>query len=228
LARKLHDTAGIAQFEKESGMSLIHRNYDRVRFACLTVVIGFGAMTFPHYLPAQTVEPSSISYVLFKPGSESISMSGSTDDLRRARSLRTGNEGLLYFRQAGVVYITHDPVILRKAAALFAPEETLGAKQSELGSRQAALGQEQARLGAEQARLGSMQANASPGRQDELSREENELGRQQSELGRRQGELGSQQGALGREQEALARIAEVKMQGLIADAVRSGVAQRVN
>lgn len=208
-------------------MSITRGNY-RIRFASIALVATFTGLTLPQYLRAQTPQPSSLSYVLLNPGSESTSMSGSMEDLRRARSLRTGNEGLLYFREGGVAYIIRDAAILRQAAALFAPEEALGTKQSELGSRQAALGQAQARLGAQQARLGSQQANATPAGQDELSRRQNELGREQGELGRRQEELGRQQGALGREQERLARIAEAKLQALLAEAVRLGEAQRVN
>jgi bla regulator protein BlaR1 len=209
-------------------MSIIHRNYDRIRFASSAFIASFAALILPQYLAAQSVQPSNISYVLLNPGSQSLSLSGSTEDLSRARSLRAGSEGLLYFRQGGIVYVIRDPVVLRKAAALFAPEEALGAKQSELGSRQTALGREQSHLGAQQAHLGSLQANASPTQQDGLSRQQNKLGRQQDELGKRQNELGRQQGVLGREQEALAQIAEAKLRALIADAVRLGVAQRLN
>jgi hypothetical protein len=59
----------------------------------------------------------------------------------------------------------------------------------------------------------------------ELARQQGELGRQQGELGRQQGELGRKQGALGREQGRLAQIASEKLQALLADAMRRGLAK---
>jgi len=181
------------------------------------------------------------SYVLFSPGTNSVSMSGSTDDISRARALRSGDEALLYVRRGGDAYVIRDPATLRAAAAIFKPQQELGARQAELGSRQAelgsrqaALGSQQARLGAQQARLGALQADARPSEQVEFGRQQDELGRQQDALGRQQDELGKQQSALGeqqdklgREQDRLSRIARDKFDALVADALRRGVAQRV-
>ena len=47
-------------------------------------------------------------------------------------------------------------------------------------------------------------------------------------LGEQQGELGRQQGELGREQARLADIARGQIRVLIDDAIRRGLAQRVN
>jgi hypothetical protein len=169
-----------------------------------------------------------LTYVLMAPGGQSSTMSGSTDDLRRAQSLRSGNEGLLYVRDGGTAYVIRDAATLRQAQTIFAPQQALGAKQAELGSRQAALGARQARLGAEQARLGAQQASAPARRAGEIGRQQGELGRQQNALGQQQNVLGQEQGELGREQARLARIAETKMRALIAEAIQRGVAQRVN
>jgi hypothetical protein len=168
------------------------------------------------------------SYVFLSPGSRSSTMSGSMDDMRRAQALRSGREGLLYVRQAGVAYVIREAATLRRAEALFEPQRALGAQQAELGKRQAALGERQGRLGAEQGRLGRLQAASAPRRAGEFGRQQSELGRQQGELGRQQGVLGQQQGALGREQARLARIAGSKLQALVADAIRRGVAQRMD
>lgn len=168
------------------------------------------------------------SYVLFSQDSRDVTMSGSTEDIERARALRSGREALLYVRQGGAAYVIRDPATLRRARLIFEPQEALGARQAELGSRQAALGGLQAQLGAQQARLGAQQASASPGRVAELGRQQAVLGRRQDELGRRQNALGTQQSALGREQARLAREADSKFRALLADAMRSGVARRVN
>ncbi|HEX5258005.1 MAG TPA: hypothetical protein VFW35_04390 [Sphingomicrobium sp.] len=195
----------------------------RIAFARLAALSAV-TMSVPH----AAIAADHTSYVLFSPGSDSISMSGSSDDIRRARALRSGTEELLYVRQDGAAYVIRDPATLRAARALFEPQEALGAQQAELGSRQAALGSRQAALGAEQARLGARQADARPSEQAELGRQQEDLGRRQDALGRDQDALGRQQDALGREQDRVARIAEEKLQALVADALRSGLAQRVD
>ena len=179
-------------------------------------------------VPTSASAADHASYVLFAPGSESTSMSGSTDDIERARALRTGKEPLLYVRQGGARYVIRDPATLREASAIFKPQAELGARQAELGSRQAELGSKQAALGAKQARLGALQADARPSEQDALGRQQDELGRQQGELGKQQSALGEQQDALGREQDRLGRIARDKFDALLADALKRGIAQRVD
>jgi hypothetical protein len=196
----------------------------RSRLILLALVAAFLALV----APAFAADGNRISYVLLSQDSRSASMSGSTDDLSRARALRVGREALLYVRQGGSAYVIRDAATLRRAEAIFEPQEAMGARQAELGSRQSALGSRQAALGAEQARLGARQASASPGRAAELGRQQAALGRRQDELGRQQNALGTQQGALGREQARLAREAEVKFRALLADALRSGTAQRVD
>ena len=166
-------------------------------------------------------------YVLISPGSRDVSMSGSMDDVRRARSVRSGGEGLLYVRQGAAAYVIRDAATLRRAEALFEPQKALGARQSELGARQSALGREQARLGAQQARLGLQQASSTPRDAEALARQQDDLGRQQDALGRRQDALGRQQDELGREQDRVSRIAEDQLRTLVGEAMRSGLAQRV-
>lgn len=168
------------------------------------------------------------SYVLLEQGSRSSTMSGSIEDLGRARALRRGEEGLLYVRQGGAAYVIRDPATLRRAEAIFEPQQALGARQAHLGSRQGALGSRQAALGAQQARLGARQANATPRQQHELGRQQAALGRQQDALGRQQEALGRQQSALGQEQHRLAREANARLRALVADAIERRLAERVN
>jgi len=195
-------------------------NCRRVALAALAALCGSIALIQP--VAAGAIQPGGrTSYVLLTAGSQSSMMSGSTDDLRRARALRAGREGLLYVRQGGAAYVIRDAATLRRAEAIFEPQQALGARQAELGSRQAELGSRQAALGAEQARLGARQAAASP-------RQAAALARRQSELGRQQDALGRQQEALGREQERLGRQAQARLRALVEEAIQSGVAQRTN
>jgi hypothetical protein len=201
----------------------------RITHAALAALCGL-IIAGPSYAAAGSGihSTANFSYVYLAPGGQNTTMSGSSDDMRRARGLRVGNEGLLYVRDRGASYVIRDAVTLREAKALFQPQQELGARQGELGSRQGALGLRQSALGAEQSKLGLQQAHASPVRQRELSRQQAVLGQRQAELGQQQAELGSQQAALGREQARLGQLASQKLRALLVEAVKRGVAQRVN
>lgn len=170
----------------------------------------------------------SFSYVYFHGKDGSSSMNGNSDDYRRAERYRSGNAPLLYVRDGSTAYVIRDPAILRQADAIMAPQQELGRRQGELGKQQGELGRRQGLLGAEQGRLGAQMADSTPRQMAELGRRQGELGRQQGELGRQQGELGRRQGLLGSEQGRLAKLSQPKFRALVAEAIRRGVAKRVN
>ena len=160
------------------------------------------------------------SYVLLASGEHSSMVNGTGDDFRRAESLRSGDAGLIYVRQNGAAYVIRDAGLVRRADAIAAPQRLLGKRQGELGRQQGELGRRQSVLGAEQARLGRDQTK---GWADQMG----ELGRQQGKLCAQQAALGSRQAELGRQQAAAARQAEGQMEALVADAIRRGLAERV-
>lgn len=163
---------------------------------------------------------SDHSYVVMAAGGDTSTMSGSTDDYRRAKAYRQGDEGLIYFREKGIAYLVRDADMLRRADAIIAPQRALGVRQGALGREQGELGARQGALGAQQAALGTERA-------DGWSQRMSELGRQQAALGAQQAALGSKQAELGRQQAAAARIAEKQLSALFAEAIRRGLAQRV-
>jgi beta-lactamase regulating signal transducer with metallopeptidase domain len=183
------------------------------------------------------------SYVLMYGGSDSVTMSGDTDDLPRVKRLRgESKEDFLWFRHGGKEYVVHDASLLKQVQEISKAQGELGARQGELGGRQGALGAKQGELGAKQGALGSEQgalasARARRGgdaderdldkREKELEAKMDDLGRQQEALGKQQEELGRQQEALGRQQEELGRKAEKEMHELMERAVKSGAAQEV-
>jgi hypothetical protein len=208
-------------------MPIPSRPFSIATLASLAVLAG--ALISPLSLAAAADRSSEAwGYVMLSPGNRNVSMNGSMDDVRRARSLRSDEEGLLYVRQGGSAYVIRDAATLRRAQALFEPQTALGVRQSELGSRQAALGQRQSQLGARQAQLGQRQPGSSPGEAEELGRRQADLGRQQNALGQQQNALGQQQKELGREQERASRIADEQLHTLLGEAIRSGLAQRVD
>ena len=186
--------------------------------------------------PAQSVSADSVyssssdrlSYVLFTGNDDSAMMSGSTDDVRRARAYRAGHAPLLYVRLDGTAYVIRDAAMLRRAEEIMRPQRELGDRQGELGRQQGELGRRQGALGAEQGRLGRMMADARVRELDELGREQGELGRQQAALGTQQSELGRRQDDLGRQQERAAEAARPQFRALVNEALHRGAAQRVN
>ena len=180
---------------------------------------------------AESITSSSgdrLSYVFLTGSDGSAMMSGSTDDIRRARAYRAGDAPLLYVRQDGAAYVIRDAGTLRRAEAIMAPQQELGRRQGVLGAAQGELGRQQGILGKEQGRLGAQMADSTPRQMAELGRKQGELGRQQGVLGKQQGELGRQQGALGKLQGRAAQRAKPKFRALVAEAKKRGVAQRVN
>jgi hypothetical protein len=170
-----------------------------------------------------------MSYVLMSgDGNSSSMMNGSSDDLRLAKSLRAGNAPMLYVREGGSAYVIRDAAFLRRADAIMKPQRDLGARQGELGQQQGELGRRQGTLGAEQGRLGRLMADTTLRRMGALGTQMAELGRRQSDLGKQQAALGSRQAALGREQARLAEQAKPQFRALVADAIRRGLAQRVD
>jgi hypothetical protein len=155
-------------------------------------------------------------------------VNGNGSDWSRAKAQRRGNEPLLYVREGSAAYVIRDPATLARAEEIMKPQQELGARQGALGSRQGELGRQQGALGEQQARLGQQLADARLRDAGALGAQMGELGRRQSELGARQAELGRQQAELGRQQARLAQLARPKFQALVADAIRRGLAQRVD
>lgn len=195
----------------------------------LSAAASSAALIHPPTALASVVQPGAgEGFVLFAQGERGATMSGSTQDLGRARAARTGAEPLLYVRQGAAAYVIRNADTLRRAAAIFAPQTALGDRQAALGEQQAALGARQAALGAQQARLGLRQAGASRSADADLEARQAVLGRQQEELGRQQDALGQQQSLLGRQQERLAREGEAQLRALVREAMRRGLARRVD
>ena len=179
---------------------------------------------------AQSVSNTStdrLSYVLLT-GNDSTIVNGSSDDIRLARSMQAGDAPLLYVRQDSTAYVIRDAAILRRAEEIMRPQQELGSRQGELGKQQGELGRRQGELGKEQGRLGAMMADTRVRELGELGRQQGELGQRQAELGKQQAVLGEKQAALGREQARLAELAKPQFRALIADAIRRGVARRVD
>jgi len=169
--------------------------------------------------PAAAHSPDH-SYVVMTAGGDTSTINGSTDDYQRAKAYRQGGEGLIYFRQGGATYLVRDAAMLRRAEAILGP-------QRELGKRQGALGRKQGELGRRQGALGAQQAQASLSGPEAAAHRVAELGRQQAELGAQQAALGGKQAELGRQQAAAAKVAEKQLAALFTDAIRKGLAQRV-
>lgn len=194
---------------------------------------------------AASYASNETSYVVTR-GQDSSVMRGDMDDLRTARKLgKKWGGDVIWFERDGKAYAIRDAATVAKAHELFAPQTELGEQQGALGEQQGALGEQQGKLGVQQAKLGAQMATlaaeqaeramkgeegseqAFESRVKELEENMEELGRQQEALGAKQEALGEKQEKLGEQQEKLAMEAEKKLDALIDEAVKKGLAEEV-
>lgn len=181
-------------------------------------------------LSAASVAPSAaaqgpetadrLSYAFFSAGERHTMMSGSSADLAAAQRLRRGQEAMLFIRYRGTGYVIRDDATLREIEAILEPQRRLGAEQGALGARQGALGGRQAQLGMRQARLATHRGGPAD--------DQRALGREQRALSAQQQVLSQEQGVLSRRQREVSRVADARLRTLADNAIRRGIAQRID
>lgn len=174
-------------------------------------------------------------FVIVSGQSDSVTMSGSSEDVRHAQKLKKQISGdFIWFERDEKSYIIRDQATIDRARKLWAPQEELGKKQEELGKQQEALGKQQEELGKKmeqvqvkvpdmtaeldrlKAKLQRLGPNATMEQLGDLQSEigdlqskigevQSEAGEQQSKLGEQMGALGEKQGKLGEKQGELGR-----------------------
>lgn len=175
-------------------------------------------------------------YVIVSGSSDSVTMSGSSEDAEHARALRKKIPGdFIWFERDEKPYVIRDQATIDRARKLFEPQEELGKRQEELGAQQEALGQQQEALGKkmEEVRVkvpdmtadlekvkAKLKALQDGGTQEQLGDLQSEIadlqskigelqsnaGEMQSKLGEEMGKLGEQQGKLGEQQGKLGEM----------------------
>ena len=169
-------------------------------------------------------------FVIVSGKTDSLTMSGSSEDARHAEKLKKTIPGdFIWFERDEKSYIIQDPATIERARKLWAPQEELGKKQEELGKQQEELGKQQEALGKKmeevrvqvpdmtaeldklKAELKALSSGATVEQVGNLQSEIGELqskigeiqshaGEEQSKLGEEMGALGEKQGKLGEEQ----------------------------
>lgn len=182
-------------------------------------------------------------FVIVTGGSDSLTMSGSSEDARHAEKLRKQIPGdFIWFERDEKSYIIRDQATVDRARKLWLPQEELGKKQEALGKQQEALGKQQQALGermqqiqvkvpdmsaeldklrAELKQLSSGATVEQVGRiQSEIGELQSKIGQVQSHAGEEQSKLGEEMGALGEKQGKLGeQQAELgRQQGEVAQA----------
>ena len=158
-------------------------------------------------------------FVIVTGKSDSLTMSGSSEDARHVEKLRKSISGdFIWFQRDEKSYIIRDQATVDRARKLWAPQEELGKKQEALGKRQEALGKQQAELGAKMeqihvnvpdmtAELDKLKAElkqlSSGATVEQVGHIQSEIGELQSKIGDLQSHAGDQQGKLGEEMGAL-------------------------
>ena len=168
-------------------------------------------------------------------GDSPILMSGDTEDVEHATSLRNKIKGdYIWFQHDEKNYVIRDQATVERAKQLFKPEEELSQKQEALGKQQEALGDQQRELAKKmeavqvqipdmsaemqklEAQIKQLSAGGTQQQLGDLQRQIGELqhkigesqyqaGDQQRQIGEQMRELGRQQGELGRQQGELGR-----------------------
>jgi bla regulator protein blaR1 len=162
-------------------------------------------------------------FVIVSGKSDSLTMSGTSEDARHVEKLRKQIPGdFIWFQRDEKSYIIRDQATIDRARKLWAPQEELGQKQEALGKQQEALGKQQEELGAKmeqihvnvpdmtaeldklRAELKQLNSNATMEQvghiQSEIGELQSKIGDLQSKAGDQQGKLGEQMGALGEKQ----------------------------
>jgi beta-lactamase regulating signal transducer with metallopeptidase domain len=162
-------------------------------------------------------------FVIVTGKSDSLTMSGSTEDAHHVEKLRKSIPGdFIWFQRDEKSYIIRDQATIDRAKQLWAPQDELGRQQDELGKQQDALGKQQDELGAKmeqikvnvpdmtaeldklKAELKALGPNATLSQmgdiQSEMGELQNKMGELQTQAGEQQGKLGEEMGALGEKQ----------------------------
>jgi bla regulator protein BlaR1 len=158
-------------------------------------------------------------FVIVSGNSDTMTMSGSSEDARHAKKLkRTISGDFIWFERDERSYIIRDQATVARAKKLWAPQEELGKRQEALGKQQEALGKQQEALGkrmeeirvqvpdmtAEMDKLrAEMKALSSGATQGQIGKLQSEIGELQSKIGEIQSHAGDQQSKLGEEMGAL-------------------------
>ncbi len=163
-------------------------------------------------------------FVIVTGKTDSLTMSGSSDDAEHVARLRKRIPGDFIWVQRGEKsYIIRDQATIDRARSFWLPQDELGKEQDALGKLQDELGKQQDALGKRmdevrvnvpdmtaeldklKARLRDLSSGATA---DQIGELQSEIGELQEKLGEVQSHAGDQQSALGNEMEALGQKQE--------------------
>jgi beta-lactamase regulating signal transducer with metallopeptidase domain len=177
-----------------------------------------GSSSGHHYSYAYGYDDDS-RFVIVSANSDGVTVSGSTEDIHHAQSLRAQIPGdFIWFEHDEKSYIIRDQATIARARKFWEPQEELSKKQEALGKQQEALGKQQGVLGEKQqqvqvrvpdmsAELDKLKAElkqlSSGATQDQIGKVQSEIGELQSRMGELQSQAGTQQSKLGEQQSAL-------------------------
>ena len=159
-------------------------------------------------------------FVIVSGKTDSLTMSGSTEDAHHVEKLRKQISGdFIWFQRDEKSYVIRDQATVDRAKKLWEPQEELGKKQEALGKQQEALGKQQQELGAkmqqirvnvpdmnadlEKLKAELQQLSSSGATVEQVGHIQSEIGELQSKIGTLQSHAGDQQGKLGEEMGAL-------------------------
>ena len=223
---------------------------------CLIAALGLAHASSPALADiTATASKHDHSYVYLANGG-SITMSGDSKDVARARSFRQANGPLLLFREAGQEYLVRDPDTLAQLDAVWKPgreldlaeskldrqHDGLDRKHDQLDSKRDALEARRDRLSDRDSELADRESDSpSASARGEIARKRHELQQQRqaldaeihaleqpmAELRTQMDAIQRQLDALRQKQEALSSKEETEMWALLRRAIAAGTAKPV-
>ena len=159
-------------------------------------------------------------YVIVSGKTDSMTMSGSSQDMRHVDKLKKQISGdFIWFQRDEKSYIIRDQATVDRARKFWFEQAELGKKQAELGAQQEALGKQQEELGSHMEKIqvkvpdmtadldklkAELQALSSKGATaDQVGRIQSEIGELQSKIGEVQSSAGEQQSKIGEQMSEL-------------------------
>jgi chromosome segregation ATPase len=163
-------------------------------------------------------KPPQDAYALVRKGSDGVTMSGSTDDLRAIKSAqRSMNGDFVWFRRNDKAYVITDPAFVARAEQAWRESNKLGSQMETLGDQMEVHGAKMEALGAQMEKLSaghekSATMEAASKRMEVLAKQQQALAAQQSQLAAKmvsgseaqREQLERQMDALSEQQDALA------------------------
>ncbi|MDQ6647789.1 MAG: peptidase M56 [Pseudomonadota bacterium] len=162
-----------------------------------------------HHVSIDTASHADEGFALFV--GDSVTISGSNNDVATAKRLQKGNQPMLWLRRGDKAWVIRDKAMLERAKSIYQPVSQLAQAQGELAGKQGEIAGRQAGVAARSAGFAERQAAIAQQQAQLAAQTLDPTTRASAEMGARRHSLQTEQDTLSRQQDAL-RAEQDKMQ----------------